>query len=235
MNNATTHAENDAAANDASKAGIPESEWMSAYHRNEKRIADLEEKNKLNPKYKIGDIISEFRGYHNIRIKDIIENPDGSYSYLMDSDEMKDGKVSTKELDNYVPEGNIPQEFKDNVSSRLSNIDPDGPSYGLFFLKENSNEFDKLNGYAVNSDVVAISAIFGINIDDVFSAKVDRTIEIGKRGSRKSFNEYMNIIREKYANEFKYIQEEINKYLGNGRQDSKKYISEYQNCGRLPF
>jgi hypothetical protein len=68
MNNAITHAENDAAANDASKAGIPESEWMSAYHRNEKRIADLEEKNKLNPKYKIGDIIDiytsevEFQG-----------------------------------------------------------------------------------------------------------------------------------------------------------------------------
>ena len=45
----------------------------------------------------------------------------------------------------------------------------------------------------------------------------------------------MNIIKEKYINEFKYIQEEINKYLGNGRQDSKRYISEYQNCGRLPF
>jgi hypothetical protein len=140
---------------------------------------------------------------------------------------MKDGKVSIKDLDNYIPEENISQEFKDNVSSRLSNIDPDGSSYGLFFLKENSNEFDKLDGYAVNSDVVAISAIFGINIDDVFSAKVDRTIKIGKRGSRKSFDEYMNIIKEKYINEFKYIQEEINKYLGNGRQDSKKYISEH--------
>jgi len=96
MNNATTHAENDAAANDASKAGIPESEWMTIYHRNEKRIADLEEKNKLNPKYKIGDVIPEFRGYHNIIIKDIIQNSDRSYSYLTDSDEMKDGKISAQ-------------------------------------------------------------------------------------------------------------------------------------------
>jgi hypothetical protein len=86
MNNAITHAENDAAANDASKAGIPESEWMSAYHRNEKRIADLEEKNKLNPKYKIGDIISGFKGYNKIVIKEILQNPDGSISYLTDAD-----------------------------------------------------------------------------------------------------------------------------------------------------
>ena len=49
---------------------------------------------KAKIEYKVGDIIPEFRGYHNITIKDIIQNSDGSYSYLTDSDEMKDGKVS---------------------------------------------------------------------------------------------------------------------------------------------
>lgn len=39
MNAATTHAENDQAANEAAQAGIPESEWMGAYHKNAARIA----------------------------------------------------------------------------------------------------------------------------------------------------------------------------------------------------
>jgi hypothetical protein len=39
MNAATTHEENDQAARDAAEAGIPEKEWMGAYHRNESRIA----------------------------------------------------------------------------------------------------------------------------------------------------------------------------------------------------
>lgn len=43
MNRAKTQEENDKAANDAAKAGIPEKEWMSAYHRNESRIAKEEE------------------------------------------------------------------------------------------------------------------------------------------------------------------------------------------------
>lgn len=38
MNAATTHAENDQAANEAAQAGIPEKEWMGAYHKNESRI-----------------------------------------------------------------------------------------------------------------------------------------------------------------------------------------------------
>lgn len=38
MNAATTHAENDQAANEAAQAGIPESEWMGAYNKNESRI-----------------------------------------------------------------------------------------------------------------------------------------------------------------------------------------------------
>ena len=39
MNAATTHAENDQAAQEAAQAGIPESEWMGAYHKNAARIA----------------------------------------------------------------------------------------------------------------------------------------------------------------------------------------------------
>jgi len=199
MNNATTHAENDAAANDASKAGIPESEWMSAYHRNEKRIADLEEKNKLNPKYKIGDIISEFRGYHNIRIKDIIENPDGSYSYLMDSDEMKDGKVSTKELDNYVPEENISQEFKDNVSDALININPISSDYGIF-LNEDGTSFNITDGYATNADIVALHILTGLSINKIQAAMMDPTLKIGKRkapeSEKKTFSELIQVLNE---------------------------------------
>lgn len=238
MNNATTHAENDAAANDASKAGIPESEWMSAYHRNEKRIADLEEKNKLNPKYKIGDIISEFRGYHNIRIKDIIENPDGSYSYLMDSDEMKDGKVSTKELDNYVPEKNISQEFKDNVSDALININPNSSDYGIF-LNEDGTSFNITDGYATNADIVALHILTGLSINKIQAAMMDPTLKIGKRkaleSEKKTFSELIQVLNE-HPEEFQYIKEEINKYLGKTPiTDSEKYIDEHNNCGTLPF
>ena len=39
MNAATTHAENDQAAQEAAQAGVPESEWMGAYHKNAARIA----------------------------------------------------------------------------------------------------------------------------------------------------------------------------------------------------
>ena len=238
MNNATTHAENDSAANDASKAGIPESEWMSAYHRNEKRIADLEEKNKLNPKYKIGDIIPEFRGYHNIRIKDIIENPDGSYSYLMDSDEMKDGKVSTKELDNYVPEENISQEFKDNVSDALININPNSSDYGIF-LNEDGTSFNITDGYATNADIVALHILTGLSINKIQAAMMDPTLKIGKRkapeSEKKTFSELIQVLNE-HPEEFQYIKEEINKYLGKTPiTDSEKYIDEHNNCGTLPF
>ena len=238
MNSATTHAENDAAANDASKAGIPESEWMSAYHRNEKRIADLEEKNKLNSKYKVGDIIPEFRGYHNITIKDIIQNSDGSYSYLTDSDEMKDGKVSIKDLDNYIPEGNISQEFKDNVSDALININPNNSDYGIF-LSEDGASFNMTDGYATYSDIIAIHILTGLGINKIQSAMMDPTLKIGKRkaaeSEKKTFAELVQILNE-HPQEFQYIKEEINKYLGKTPiTDSKKYIEEHNNCGTLPF
>lgn len=238
MNNATTHTENDAAAADASRAGIPESEWMAAYHRNEKRIADLEEKNKLNPKYKIGDIIPEFRGYHNLRIKDIIENSDGSYSYLTDSDETKDGKVSTKKLDEYQPDEELSQQFKDDVSNALININPNSSDYGIF-LTEDGTSFNMTDGFATYSDIIAIHILTGLSINKIQAAMMDPTLKIGKRkaaeSEKKTFAELVQILNE-HPQEFQYIKEEINKYLGKTPiTDSEKYIEEHNNCGTLPF
>ena len=54
MNAATTHEENDKAANDAAQAGIPEKEWISAYHRNESRI---EKENKTVEKQDSNEVL----------------------------------------------------------------------------------------------------------------------------------------------------------------------------------
>jgi len=79
---------------------------------------------------------------------------------------MKDGKVSTKELDNYVPEENISQEFKDNVSDALININPNSSDYGIF-LNEDGTSFNITDGYATNADIVALHILTGLSINKI--------------------------------------------------------------------
>ena len=64
-------------------------------------------------------------------------------------------------------------------------------------------------------------------------------LKIGKRkaldSEKKTFSELVQVLNE-YPEEFQYIKEEINKYLGKTPiTDSEKYIDEHNNCGTLPF
>ena len=238
MNSATTHAENDAAATEASRAGIPESEWMSIYNRNEVRIENLSKESKT--KYKVGDTIHGFNGYNNIIIKEIIQNPDGSIQYLTDADEYKDIRITAEKLDSYVPNNNsINNDAIVDFFSSMNTISAGmSRKYGMVF------PFDD----TTNADVVAITLMFDeVKLPFCAQAKEDPTISI--KGTNKTFAEYLNILNSTPEGIFllKAVQLEMERYL-KARQEAIKQNEErkkagkeeidefnYGNCNTLPF
>lgn len=198
------------------------------------------EQQNYQPKYKVGDVItSGFNGYSNIIIKEIIQNPDGSISYLTDADKYKDMKVPAERLDNYVPEGPISQEFKDRVSNSLINIDPDTADYNIF-LTEDGRAFNKTeDGFAANASIIAAHILTGYSIPRIQKA-IAENIKVGKNRKTPE-NEMMGPddfqkVLDEHPLEVQYIKEEINNYLGaTPITDSKKYIEEQKSCNILPF
>ena len=198
------------------------------------------EQQNFQSKYKVGDVItSGFHGYNNIIIKEIIQNPDGSISYLTDADGYKDLKVPAERLDNYVPEGPISQEFKDRVSNSLINIDPDTADYNIF-LTEDGQAFNKTeDGFAANANIIAAHILTGYSIPRIQKA-IAENIKVGKN-RRTPENEMMGPddfqkVLDEHPLEVQYIKEEINNYLGTTPiTDSKKYIENQKSCNILPF
>lgn len=178
--------------------------------------------NKVNPKYKVGDVILEFNGYHNVRIKDIIENSNGSFSYLTDSDELNDVRVSTEKLDNYIPSINTPERIS-RIVKFLINLNPNGTDGNYLMV-------DK-EGTPIHADVLAISQMFTKNKNKLYNSKINSVPFEGK-----SFEEWLNELLSKQEGKDLLInvQNEIKQYLAN----PSKYIEEgkkYLNCNTIPF
>ena len=147
-------------------------------------------------------------------------------------------KVPAEQLDNYVPEGPISQEFKDRVSNSLISIDPDTADYNIFLTED--GQFNKSeDGYAINSNIIAAHILTGFAIPRIQMA-IAQNIKIGKNrktpeNEKLGPDDFQRILDE-HPEEVQYIKEEINKYLGTTPIiDSKKYIEEQNNCNILPF
>ena len=202
--------------------------------------SESNEQQNFQPRYKVGDVItSGFNGYNNIIIKEIIQNPDGSISYLTDADGYKDLKVPAERLDNYVPEGPISQEFKDRVSNSLINIDPDTADYNIF-LTEDGQAFNKTeDGFATNANIIAAHILTGYSIPRIQMA-IAQNIKVGKNrktpeNEKMGPDDFQKVLDE-HPLEVQYIKEEINNYLGaTPITDSKKYIENQKSCNILPF
>jgi hypothetical protein len=178
--------------------------------------------NKVNHKYKVGDVIPEFNGYHNIRIKDIIENSNGSFSYLADSDELNDVRVLTEKLDNYIPSINTPERIS-RIVEFLVNLNSNGKDGNYLMV-------DK-EGTPIHADVLAISQMFTKNKNKLYNSKINSVPFEGK-----SFEEWLNELLSKQEGKdlLINIQNEIKQYLAN----PSKYIEEgkkYLNCNTIPF
>ena len=172
-------------------------------------------------KYKIGDVIPEFRGYHNIVIKEIIQKSDGSFSYLADSDELKDTRIPGETLDNYVPNTNNGRNEK--VIEFLTKIDPLGRQFGYVFPLEDIS----------NADAVAITLAFNeVKIGFCTKAKQNPSEKI--KGTDKTFAEYKQelLSTPEGIQLLKDVEFEMTEYLKN----PDNYRKENSNsCGILPF
>lgn len=144
----------------------------------------------------------------------------------------------TEEIQEEVNQSELSQQFKDDVSDALIKINPNSSDYEIFLTKD-GKDFNMTDGYATYSDIIAIHILTKLGINKIRNAMMNPTEKIGKRkaaeSEKKTFAELVQILNE-HPQEFQYIKEEINKYLGKTPiTDSEKYIEEHNNCGTLPF
>lgn len=181
------------------------------------------------------EFLDDIPKLHELNKNDVNNNTDTKDEFLKNKWGIEYGHNAPNYKENQLE---LSQEFKDNVSNALININPNSSDYGIF-LNEDGTSFNMTNGYATYSDIVAIHILTKLGINKIRNAMMNPSEKIGKRkapeSEKKTFAELVQILNE-HPQEFQYIKEEINKYLGKTPiTDSKKYIEEHNNCGTLPF